>query len=283
MTAAAKAPPSLDRMFEPFQGFLYEVAGIYFPAQRRERLLTHVAARMEATGVADPGQYLANLKASRGLGSEQWAFFNQVTVNETYFFREDQQFAVFRDKILPALFAARDRERRDKLTILSAACSSGEEAYSLAILIQEAFPRETTRVGIYGVDINSEVIGQAKQGLYGDYSVRNCTPEQLTRHFQKEGSRYRIRPELQRLVTFNVANLADAADLRRLPRPDLILCRNALIYFDRDSKARVLANLAAVLRPEGYLFLSQTETLFDVAHPFELVHFFRVCGYRPKA
>ncbi|MBE0618251.1 MAG: protein-glutamate O-methyltransferase CheR [Proteobacteria bacterium] len=283
MTAAPKIPPALDRMFESFQGFLYETAGIYFPEQRRDRLLTHVAARMEAVRQSDPGQYLAHLKASRGLGSEQWAFFNQVTVNETYFFREDQQFAVFRDKVLPALFAARDREHRDRVTILSAACSSGEEAYSLAILILEALPREASRVTILGVDLNSEVVDQAKKGLYGDYSVRNCTPEQLKRHFQKQGALYQISADVRRMVTFNVANLADAAAMGRLPRPDLILCRNALIYFDRASKARVLTNLGAILRPGGYLFLSQTETLFEVDHPFELVHFFRVCGYRPKA
>jgi len=283
MSPPPKITPALDGMFATFQDFLYQAAGIYFPAQRKDRLLAHVAARMEATKKTDPAQYLSLLKASQGLGSEQWAFYNQVTVNETYFFREDAQFAIFRDKILPRLFEAAREEKRDKIQVLSAACSSGEEPYSLAILILEAFAAESSRVSILGIDINSEVIDQARKGVYGDYAIRNCTPDQLKRFFEKKGNLYQLRPELKRLVTFNVANMADPMALKRLPRPDLILCRNALIYFDRESKARVLANLGAVVRPQGYLFLSQTETLFDVKHPFELVHFFKVCGYRLKA
>jgi len=283
MSPPPKITPALEGMFPTFQDFLYQAAGIYFPVQRKDRLLAHVAARMEATKKADPAQYLSALKISQGPGSEQWAFFNQVTVNETYFFREEAQFAVLRDKILPRLFELARQEKRDKLHILSAACSSGEEAYSLAILMLEAFAAESSRVAIQGIDINSEVIAQAQKGLYGDYAIRNCTPEQLRRFFEKSGTSHQVRPELKRLVAFGVANMADPMALKRLPRPDLILCRNALIYFDRKSKARVLANLGAVVRPQGYLFLSQTETLFDVEHPFELVHFFKVCGYRLKA
>jgi chemotaxis protein methyltransferase CheR len=283
MSSPAKITPALEGMFDAFQDFLYQTAGIYFPVQRKDRLLGHVAARMEATKRTDPAHYLSTLRTSQGIGSEQWAFFNQVTVNETYFFREEAQFAVFRDKILPRLLALAREEKRDKIQILSAACSSGEEVYSLAILVQEALPAENSRVSILGIDINSEVIDRARKGAYGEYSVRNCTPDQLKRHFEKAGPLYQLRPEVKRLVTFNVVNMADAAALRRLPRPDLVLCRNALIYFDRNSKAKVLANLAAVLRPHGYLFLSQTETLFDVEHAFEMVHFFKVYGYRLKA
>ena len=279
MGMAQKIPPGLEGMFDAFRDFLYEAAGIYFSQRNRGRLLSHVASRMEATGNGDPRAYLALLQASRGPGSELWKFFNQVTVNETYFFREQAQYEVLRDKVLPELF---ERHRSGKVNLWSAACSSGEEAYSLAILIKEAFPGKLGQVSITGFDLNSEVIEQARRGEYSEYSVRQCSPEQRRSYFRKQDRSYVLVPYIRRLVSFHVANFMDPAQIRRLPPPDLIFCRNVLIYFDRDSKSRALHNLAGVLRPGGLLFLSQTETLFGVDHPFELVHFFRVCGYRVK-
>ena len=283
MSPASAYSPELMEMFPQFQAFLYDSAGIYFPLQNRERLLGHVKARMEASGKNTPSAYLSLLRSSRGRGSEQWQFFNQATVNETYFFRDEVQFTVFKDKLLPDLLQARRKNRQRKLNILSAASSSGEEAYSLAILIQDHFPMEQNFVAITGVDINSEVIGKAEQGRYNGYSVRNCTPKQLEVYFTKDGDHYQIKPDLKQMVSFRVANLADESSLRGVPRPDLILCRNALIYFDKASKMKVIHAFASVLPPHGFLILGRTESLFGADHPFELVHFFRSCGYRLKA
>ncbi|MBI5014509.1 MAG: protein-glutamate O-methyltransferase CheR [Deltaproteobacteria bacterium] len=271
-----------DAMFELFRAFLYETAGIYFQEQNRERLMSHVATRMAATGATDPVTYLGALKTARGNRSELWEFFNQVTVNETYFFREPNQFEVLRDRVLPQLFKRRRDERRDSVTIWSAACSSGEEAYTLAILLKESFPAEAPTTRIVGFDINSQVVDRAQKGEFSEYSVRACPEAQKANCFKKTGKTYVLIPYLKRFATFHVANLMDPFSLRAFPRPDLILCRNALIYFDRDSKARVLKNLADVLLPHGYLFLSLTETLFNIDHSFEVVHFFKACGYRRK-
>ncbi|MDF1553461.1 MAG: protein-glutamate O-methyltransferase CheR [Deferrisomatales bacterium] len=282
MTAQGKHAPELTALFPEFQSFLYEAAGIYFPLENRERLLGHVQARMDATGKRTPKEYLALLNTSRGRGSEQWAFFNQTTVNETFFFRDDVQFAVFKDKLLPELLQLRRRNRQRKLNILSAASSSGEEAYSLAILIQQQFPMEQNFVSITGVDINSDVIDRAKEGLYNRYSVRNCSPQQLGVYFTPEGDKYRVKPDVKQMVSFQVVNLIDPGSLRGLPRPDLILCRNALIYFDKESKLKVIQAFASVLQPHGTLILGRTESLFGLDHPFNLVHFLRSCGYRLK-
>ena len=282
MSAPGKFSPELTALFPEFQSFLYEAAGIYFPLQNQERLLGHVQARMDATGKDHPRAYLTLLKASKGKGSEQWAFFNQTTVNETFFFRDDVQFAVFKDKLLPELLQLRRRNRQRKLNLLSAASSSGEEAYSLAILIQQQFPMEQNFVAITGVDINSEVIDKAQEGLYNRYSVRNCSPQQLGAYFTPEGDKYRVKPDVKQMVSFQVVNLADAGSLRGLPRPDLILCRNALIYFDKESKLKVIHAFASVLQPHGTLILGRTESLFGLDHPFDLVHFLRSCGYRLK-
>lgn len=274
--------PAVDKLFEPFRSFLYEAAGIYVQDQNKDRLLAHVAARMAATGKTDPAQYLTLVRSARGPRSELWEFFNQVTVNETYFFREPQQFDVFRDRVLPQLFEKRRKDGRDKVVIWSAACSSGEEAYTLAILAKEHFPNELPYLRILGFDLNSEVVDKANRAEYGDYSVRTCTDAQKAAYFKKVGAVHQLVPYIKRLATFQVANLMEPAALRLLPRPDLILCRNALIYFDKDSKSKVLGNLSSALLPHGYLFLSLTETLFNCQHSLETVHFFKACGYRLK-
>jgi chemotaxis protein methyltransferase CheR len=269
-------------MFEPFRSFLYESSGIYFQDRNRDRLLRHIAQRMAATGKTDPAAYLSLLKSSPSGKGEQAAFFSQVTVNETYFFREEEQFAVFRDRILPHLYDERVKQRRKNVTIWSAASSSGEEAYSLAILMMEHFPVQMHFTKILGFDISSEAVEKARKGEYAEYSMRHCSESQRAKYFSKRGNAYVIRPDLRDMVTFEVGNLTDREMLKRLPPPDLILCRNALIYFDKASKERVLVNLASVLAPHGYLFLSQTETLFAAKVPFEMVHFFRAFGYRLK-
>lgn len=283
LTESTRAPAGLDRSFETFRSFLYEAAGIYFHDNNKERLLRHIADRMQVTGKPDPQAYLALLKTSRGPGGELAQFFNQVTVNETYFFREPGQFDILRDKIFPQLFQRRREQAKPSVTVWSAACSSGEEAYSVAILLKECFPAELATTRIVGIDINSDVVEKAKKGLYSDYSVRHCTEQQKTSYFKKTGNQYELVPYIRRLATFQVANLMEPATLRVHPRPDLILCRNVLIYFDRESKSKVLHNLAGVLLPPGYVFLSQSEALFNVDHPFELVHFFKAFAYRLKA
>ncbi len=281
-TVTRPIPAELVKAFDAFRDFLYQTSGIYFSDRNRDRLLAHVAARMEATGTKDPQAYLALLRSRTGPGSELWQFFNQVTVNETYFFRERPQYTVLRDRVLPGLFERRRAGEMTRVNIWSAACSSGEEAYSLAILIKESFPGELGHVSITGFDINSEVIEQAKKGEYSDYAIRQCTPDQKRLYFRQQGNRYVLVPYIRRLVQFHVANMMELAQIRRLPQPHLVLCRNVLIYFDKASKSKVLQNLAKVMRPGGYLFLSQTESLFGVDHPFELVHFFRVAAYRLK-
>lgn len=275
--------PALDRMFEAFRSYVYEASGIYFQDRNRDRLLHHVQARMEATGTSDPSQYLSLLKASPPGRGEKSAFFNQATVNETYFFREPDLLAVIRDRVLPQLHAGRLKARRRNVVIWSAACSSGEEAYTLAILIAESLPVHLHSTSIVGFDISAEVVEKARRAEYGDYAVRRCTEQQRASFFTRNGQSYALKPEFRDLARFEVGNLTDPAFVQALPKPDLILCRNVLIYFEQGSKALAVRNLGRTLPPHGYLFLGQAETLFNVEHSLELVHFFKVFGYRPKA
>jgi chemotaxis protein methyltransferase CheR len=272
--------PALDAMFEAFRSWCYEASGIYFQDRNRDRLLHHVQVRMAATGVADPLKYLALLKASPPTRGERAAFFAQATVNETYFFREVDLLGVLRDRVLPQLFSERLKAKRRKVVIWSAACSSGEEAYTLAILISECLPVQTNFTSIVGFDISPDMVEKARRAEYGDYAVRFCSEQQKAAFFTRNGPLYVLKPEFRDLAAFQVGNLTDAAFLKALPKPDLILCRNVLIYFDKNSKAQVLGNLSQCLPPHGYLFLGQSETLFNVDHSLELVHFFKAFGYR---
>lgn len=280
LTAATTA--ALDRSFEAFRSWVYETSGIYFQDRNRDRLLHHVQTRMAATGQTDPARYLALLKASPAARGERAAFFSQATVNETYFFREVELLGVLRDRVLPQLYSERLKAKRRKVVIWSAACSSGEEAYTLAILIAESLPVHLHCTSILGFDISQDVVDKARRAEYGDYAVRFCSEQQKSAFFTKSGQVYTLKPEFRDLAAFQVGNLTDLAFLKTLPKPDLILCRNVLIYFDRDSKAQVLGNLGQMLPPHGYLFLGQSETLFNVEHSLELVHFFKAFGYRLK-
>ncbi len=193
-----------------------------------------------------------------------------MTINETYFFRDKSPFDQFRSVMLPALLAARQNEKR--LRIWSAAASTGQEAYSLAMILDEHAARMPGwKVEIIGTDLSDQVLEKARKGIYSQFEVQRGLPApMLLRHFNQIGDSWQISDNMRAKVTFRQLNLL--ADFTSLGRFDIIFCRNVLIYFDASRKTDILARMTRVLAPDGFLTLGASESLIGLktdlaAHP----------------
>jgi chemotaxis protein methyltransferase CheR len=191
-----------------------------------------------------------------------------MTTNETLFFRDRLPFDQFGEIVLPTL--TKSRAMHD-LKILSAACSTGQEPYSLAMQMEELrpqFPRVS--LNIHAIDISKRCLEKASSGLYTQFEVQRGLPIQfLVRYFTKTDENWRLNAKLRSMVKFSAYNLLD--DLRTLGRQDIIFLRNVLIYFDIETKKRILENMANLLAPDGFLFLGSTETVLGVTEVFKPV------------
>lgn len=203
-----------------------------------------------------------------------------MTTTETYFFRDHKPYEALRREILPTLAEARAGTRR--LRIWSAACSTGQEPYSLAIVLHEFFAATPGwDIQILATDINSDALALAREGCYGQLEVNRGLPASLlVRYFHQCGSQWRIKDEIRRLVKFDVLNLTKAWP--SLPPLDVIFLRNVMIYFNLPTKQQVLKRVRRVLQPDGYLFLGGAETTLNVDDTFQRQELGGTSCYRPR-
>ena len=247
----------------------YLVESRVMPIVRRERL----SGLDELVLVLQRGQ---NPKIAKDV-------IEAMTINETYFFRDKAPFDQFRNVMLPALIAARQNERR--LRIWSAAASTGQEAYSLAMILDENAARMPGwKIDILGTDLSEQVLEKARKGIYSQFEVQRGLPTPvLLRYFSQIGESWQISDAMRTKVTFKQLNLL--SDFSALGRFDVIFCRNVLIYFDAARKTDILARMTRVLAPDGYLTLGASESLIGlktdlVPHPEHRGIFMRA-GARP--
>lgn len=193
-----------------------------------------------------------------------------MTTNETSFFRDRHPFQVLRKTVIPYLVSRRATEKR--LVFWSAACSSGQEAYSIAMIIREHFPELLGwNIRIIAGDISREMVSRVKEGVYSPLEVsRGLPPPMLARYFDNCGSGYKVRPQLSSIVEGHELNLAGQWPL--LPAPDVVFLRNVLIYFDAETKARVVKKVRTQMRPDAFLFLGTAENPPQLEEHFEPVN-----------
>ena len=240
-----------------------------------EARLIPVARQVGAAGVAE---FLANLQR-RPNQADQRRIIDALTTNETSWFRDREPFSALTDVVLPDLVKARSATR--KIRLWSAASSSGQEAYSLAILLQESLPAGWS-YEIMGSDISTEMVKRAETGEYSQVEVNRGLPAaQLVQYFERAGAHWRITPALRRNVSFKLMNLT--APLPPMPPFDVIFLRNVLIYFDVATKKSVLRNVARLLRPDGLLFLGAAETTIGIDDNYERVAAGRTSAYRVRS
>lgn len=263
--------PLTDAEFGTLAGLLHDAAGLAFDSSRREALAYCVNARMHETGCADVAGYLSILADAAG-ADERQALLDEVTIPETHFFRNPPQVRALRKHVLPELLRQAGEQRR--LRIWSAGCSTGEEPYTIAMLLRELLtPASGWDVRVIATDISTQALAAAHTARYTERAFVMTDPVDRQRFFYLDTDQggYVVRDEVRELVEFRHHNLV------REPVPfepgelDLILCRNVTIYFDRTTTKRLMQRLHGCLRPGGYLFLGHAETLWQVSDDFALV------------
>jgi len=271
--------------FLAMRDFIYGKCGIWFSESKQYFLENRLNRRIDELQIRSYRAYLELLQAPQGR-DEMKLLFNEITTNETSFWRNPPQIEAFQKIVLPDAVALAKSRMASKFRIWSAACSSGEEPYTLAMICQEA--KDTLLRGmsveIVATDISEKVLALAREGRYGSYTLRNLTSAQVNQHFIKRGSEdFEARPELKQMIQFRNFNLVDYPGYRSLGAFDVIFCRNVLIYFDEQVKIKVLKGFHDQLNSRSYLLVGHSESIHSFNTGFELMHFSKAMGYRKRS
>ena len=262
-----------DAEFEQLRLLLGNAAGLVFDESRRDALAFCVSERIRDTNTANIETYL-HLLAQPSSESERQALLDEVTIPETHFFRNPPQIQALRRHVLPQLLKDA-AERGRKLTVWSAGCSTGEEPYTIAMMIRELLPLTAGwDVQVVATDISRRGLATARAARYGERALVMTEPDDVSRFFIRDldgPHGYVVRPEITELVEFRRHNLVTEPIPFAPGEVDLVLCRNVTIYFDRDTTRALVGRLHESLRDGGYLFLGHAETLWQVSDAFNLV------------
>jgi chemotaxis protein methyltransferase CheR len=262
MTMATKSSVHMaDKEFDRLRKIVYERSGIWFADGKKYVIESRLGRRLEELEMTSFDQYASFLTMGPYQKDEFQEMFNRITINETSFFRNEPQLQIFEREVLPGLLEKRAKSKR--IRVWSAACSTGEEPYTLAILMHRALGVRLTdwKIEILGTDISERALSVGQEGRYGDYALRSTSPLMLKSFFKPEGQYHRIIPEIGNMVNFEVNNLKDSFAMRRHGIWDLIFCRNVMIYFDDAMKTHCEKTFHQLLAEDGTLFIGHSETI----------------------
>lgn len=270
--ASASAPPNAHLL--RIRDLVYQVAGIFHADHKLRFLEDRCGRRMKELGVTNLRDYLDCLTVKPAHQAELVALLNATTVGETYFFRNEVQLDALRRVVLPRVIEAKAHLPLRRLRIWSAGCSTGEEPYTLAVLLLEESKGalDGWSFDIQATDLNERSVAHAQRGVYGEYSTRNLSPQLRAKYFVEEEGQLSVGPLLRKRVTIQRLNLLDDSRMTFMKGIDIIFCCNVLIYFDAASKSRVIQHFYSNLLPHGYLFLGHAESLFGINDQFHLIH-----------
>lgn len=252
-----------DQEFVLFQRLVEQQMGVFLPSHKKPLLTSRLNKRLVANNCSNFSQYYKIL-VDKAQTHELQLALELITTNETYFFREPKHFAFLREKILP------QHDRQKVFKVWSAACSSGEETYSIAMSLQEYCPSPWS---LLGTDINTQMLERARKGIFVNDRAQHI-PLELKHKYCNRGigefeGYIRIAPKLRSLVHFSQLNLM--TDLTQMDNCDLIFLRNVMIYFERNTQADVIARISHSLKPGGYLFTGHSESLHGISHDLQIV------------
>ena len=231
-----------------------------------------VKARIKQLGLRRISDYLTRLEDTLSGGEELNILANLLATNETYFFREEFQLRAFQEEIMPELIAYA-RKNNHLLKIWSAGCSSGEEPYTIAMLLKERNDLNDLRIEIYGTDMSKKMIEKARRGIYSSSSFRVINPYYLEKYFLPQGDKFQLSEEIKKMVKFDCFNLLSFNYPGYLKELDVIFCRNVLIYFSLEAKRILVEKFYQLLRPGGFLLLGHSESLMNLSTAFQIRHF----------
>jgi chemotaxis protein methyltransferase CheR len=270
-----------DPYIHRIRDLVFDVSGIYHPETKFYYLRDRCARRMHALGLRAMADYHDLLIRGEDREPEMRELLNEITVGETCFFRNQPQLEALVQKVLPPLVAAKSRLGFTRLRVWSAGCSTGEEPYTLAMTLLEESQRllKGWSFEVVATDINERSLARAREGLYGDYALRNVPLYYRQKFLRPEGQMFRVKDEVRSIVHFGRLNLRDDSRVVFMKGLDVIFCCNVLIYFGAQAKRRVIQHFYSNLLPGGCLFLGHAESLFGLSDEFKLAHFPLAAGY----
>ncbi len=261
--------------FDYVRQLIYRESAISIEPDMQYLVESRLASLVRKTEHADIGELVNCLRGKREPGLTDQVV-DAMTTNETSFFRDAHPFDTLCKEVLPQIA----RSHNDTIRIWCAACSTGQEAYTIAMAIHEQCPELASRVSIVGTDISREVVAKAQAGIYNRLEVNRGLPVQLlAKYFTQQGLVWQVSPRLMDMVSFHRLNLIQ--DWGALPRMDIIFLRNVLIYFDPEAKSTILRNTSRVLKPDGCLFLGLSETTLNLNTDYQRVtaeksHYYKI-------
>ena len=263
--------PLEEEVFRLIRDFVRDYCGIYFDDDSRYLLEKRLSRRVRTLHFSSFREYYRYLLYHKNREEELTSIIDIITVNETYFFREQNQLKTFSEEILPELKDINKDKKR--LRVWSAGCSTGEEPYTIAILVLEKGYFHNWNIEIFGSDINQRVLQAARSGIYRKNSFRATEPYFLRKYFREEDNISRISDNVKQYVNFSHLNLLDPFKVKLVGTVDVIFCRNVLIYFDYPSRKKVIDMFYERLADGGYLLLGHAESLINLSTAFSLRHF----------
>ena len=273
-----------DETFILLRDYIYSKTGIFFPEKKKYLIEGRLAKRLQLLKISHFEEYLQLLKFGQQRENEFEFLCNTITINETSFFRNEAQIFTFQNKLALEIIEGKKKLDTRILRIWSAACSSGEEPYTLAMIylehLQPRYP--DLRVEIIGTDINTAVIDMARAGEYNQYAIRSLPELYVKKYFDFHNGLYRLRPSVKELVRFDYNNLINHQTMRQMTHFDFIFCSNVLIYFDQKAKIQVVGDLYDSLNRGGYLIIGSSEMLHRISSAFKLVSFPKTTVYKKE-
>ena len=274
-----------DEEFRQLRDFIYTQCGIFIGENRKYLVENRLAARIKELNLKSYSEYYNFLRFDTNKRAELSKLFEVVTTNETSFYRNPPQLQIFQDVVLKDVIDDLRKRNQKKLRIWSAGCSTGEEPYTIAIIIHELLKQEVLGwdIKISANDLSEAVLASARRGIYSEYALRTTPKEIVAKYFVKEDSNYKLDPKLKHLVSFGQINLNDKLQLARVERSHIVFCRNVIIYFDDDMKRRVINAFYDNLLPGGALLIGHSESLHNISRAFKPEHHKGTIVYRKTA
>lgn len=265
-----KAPSISDSEFEDLRKFIYDSTGIDIPARRKYLLENRLGKRLQDLNLSSFADYYKYLRYAPGKAKEMEVLCEKITTNETSFWRDVKQLEAFRDHALADVMDRQQKAGDKSLNIWSAGCSSGEEPYTLGMMLHELL--RVTIIGwniqITANDLSPAMVAKARRATYNEHALRTTPEDVVKRYFTKEATGYKVHPKVTKMVRLGLINLNDPMAVKRVPRSHIIFCRNVIIYFDDAMKKKVISAFYDNLLPGGYLVLGHSESIHKISRAF---------------
>lgn len=258
--------------FNELRDLIYELSGIFLQDNRRFLVENRFSHRLTELKIDTYTDYIKYLKNGLKGKTEEMNMLELITTNETSFFRDNPQLTAFRNYTLKELIEEGSKKGRREIKIWSAGCSSGEEPYTLSIILHETLKQDLKnwRVRITANDISSNVLAMAKKGVYTKYALRTTPKPIISKYFTElEGDLFEVKPEVKKLVNFGKINLNDDRSVKLVPKSNIVFCRNVIIYFDKEMKKKVLSGFYNNLVDGGHLYVGHSESLHLITKNFK--------------